>query len=175
MFLLFQRHLHIQNFSVVGGSLIALIFLGGCQPSTENGLLSDYEAQSQCPMTGCVDTAVSSAGLMMSINSSTRSTDGQSRAEVVGRCSPAAYPDNRIVVSVSGPGGASANTQVYGIQPNSSDIKCVDGKFHIAFDTANFAASQRYRVTMTLQGIRNGTVTPETSSYSQVSFDLNKN
>lgn len=173
-----QKHrLHIFSHqkSLLIGSFMALLHLVACQASTDNALLSDYEASSKCPMTGCVDTSVSATGLMMSINASARSTDGQSRTEIVGRCSPAGFPDNRIVVSISGPGGVNINTPIYGINPNSTDTKCVDGKFHIAFDTSNFVASQRYRVTMTLQGIRSGAVVPETSSYSQVSFDLNKN
>ncbi|MFN8944856.1 MAG: hypothetical protein ACK5WZ_09545, partial [Pseudobdellovibrionaceae bacterium] len=86
--------------------------LMACQASSDNSLLSDFESTSGCPVTGCVDTSVSSNGLMMSINSSTRSTDGQSKAEVTGRCSQAAFPDNRIIVSIAGPGGSTVNTPV---------------------------------------------------------------
>ncbi len=156
-------------------SLFIFFPLIGCSPSSDNALLSDYEASSNCPVTGCVNTSVSASGLMMSVNASTRSTDGQSKAEVVGRCSPGAFPDNRIVVSITGPGGAAVTPTIVGINGNSNVLKCVDGKFHIAIDTTGFTASQRYRVSMTLQGIRSGSSTPETSGYSQVSFDLNKN
>ncbi len=154
--------------------LSSAVFMA-CQASSDNSLLSDFESTSGCPVTGCVDTSISSNGLMMSINSSTRSTDGQSKAEVTGRCSQAAFPDNRIIVSIAGPGGSTVNTPVYGINPASNETKCIDGKFHLAFDTSAFTTGQKYRVSMTLQGVRSGSPVGETSSYSQVSFDLNKN
>ena len=154
---------------------LLFIFIAACSPSSDNALLSDYQASNPCPASGCVNTSVSASGLMMSINSSTRSTDGQSKAEVTGRCSPGAFPNNQIVVSITGPGGGAVSTSVVGINGNNNEFKCVDGKFHIAFDTSGFTASQRYRVALTLQGIRSGSSVPETSGYSQVSFDLNKN
>lgn len=154
--------------------LSSLFIFAACSPSSDNALLSDYKSSSECPVTGCVNTSVSSSGLMMSINSSTRSSDGQSKGEVTGRCSPGAYPDNRIAVAITGPGGGTVNPTIVGINGNTSDLKCVDGKFHIAFDTSSFGASQKYRVSLTLMGIRSGSTTPETSGYSQVSFDFNK-
>lgn len=132
-------------------------FLISCSPTSDNALIGDAELFSECPASGCANTAANVQNILMTSNthgtiSHTAATD---RFEFSGECSPSTYLHNSIDVKVyagcSGGGGDPLGVEVKSALGADRTPHCEKGKFNLVMYTGGLTPSQCFTVVAALR------------------------
>lgn len=145
----------------------AFIFsLSACNSSKQGSLIDDYNANSNCPQTGCADLSPKSDSvyLLRDANKTINLGARDSIIEISGTCSVSTYPNNRIEVShVSS--GANVSPVSINLGTSSTIPKCSMGQFHIYVNACAFPGIGNIRLNLSLKPLDSaGQVVPDTSA-----------